>query len=159
MVFKIKKGSRLSTLWFLQIIPFLWINKLKKTIIFKSNCTHKNNRSKWNKLFGFCFIDPTLDSAMFGWTWNPITEQIDISSCCYIKGHPIDIKIASVELEKKYTYTLTNDWGSYGFSIIDEFKYTVCEFRKPKYWSIPFGYTLPLQLSGKTAANDMSIKM
>jgi hypothetical protein len=70
---------------------------------FDQSCTYEigSDETDANKLCGISYnVNPHIDSARFGWEWNPTENKIDIDAYTYVDGVRGNVIMASVPLNE-----------------------------------------------------------
>lgn len=114
MIFKIKKGDHYSQKKF----KFWWNRRsFKWAIKFDDSCKYYFNDSDEydiNKLIGIGWLPQLhVDSVRFGWTYNNITDKVDIFSYCYIKSTRYMDFITSIKIGEIYNLSIDINKDAY----------------------------------------------
>lgn len=161
MKYKIPKGAHRAR----PPLFGLWICKsiIQKQVCFTDSCRYDlpgADQFDTNKLFGIGYLfNHHVDSARFGWLWNPVKQKIEIAAYCYIGGERIIKTICEVDTNKEYVLKLRIVGGSYVFSV-KEGSYLINSCTIPFSHKKKFGYPLGVYFGGsRKAPHSMAIEM
>lgn len=164
MIFTIKKGHHRA--WPLSF--GLWFNRkhFAKNVFFFPSCKYSipgEDMMDTNKLFGFGYMfNHHVNSARFGWRYNPATNKILVSAYCYDRGKRIMIDLCELRLMTWYRMQISVLRNCYVFDVVERDntasimgQHTVGTTHKKK-WQFKLGVFFG---GNKPAPNTMKIEM
>lgn len=155
--YTIKKGTHRGKPF--QIGLFVGSTRLIREVQFMWSCRYylpEEDQADVNKLFGIGYLwSHHKNSARFGWSYNTLTEVMDLYAYCYDNGERTSVYITSVQIGEKVKCELQAYRGSKDYLFIvyrEDGSYVYRTMKKSHHKWI--GFPLGLYFGGNRRAPE-----